>query len=314
MFCCNFVVMRGNCKIYCAPMQGITDHVWRSAHASVFGGVDHYCAPFMRVEHGEIRRRDLRDILPENNSVPVIPQLLACKADDARRLAMTIKEMGYSLIDINLGCPHPPVALRHKGSGMLKYPDEVKAMFIALAGIEGVSYSVKMRLGWDDELQWKPILDLLPIINPQHVTIHPRTGKQQYGGELKSEQFEQLLDICPYPIIYNGEIKTKDDIDNICDRYDKVAGIMIGRGLVSHPHMLEDAVNTKAIRQFHDNLVAEYSMLDGGEHVVLGKLRAMWQYFLPEADRKALKAIKKSKTLNDYNEAAAAAIDSIQTD
>ena len=48
--------------------------------------------------------------------------------------------------------------------------------------------------------------------------------------------------------------------------------------------------------------------------IALNKLRAMWQYFLPEADRKALKAIKKSKTLNDYNEAAAAAIDSIQTD
>ena len=62
-----------------APLQGVTDSVWRMAQHSVFGGVDAYYAPFMRVERGEVRRKDLRDVSPERNAgITLVPQILAC--------------------------------------------------------------------------------------------------------------------------------------------------------------------------------------------------------------------------------------------
>ena len=66
--------------VFAAPLQGVTDNVWRMAQHSVFGGVDAYYAPFMRVEHGEVRRKDLRDVQPERNpGITLIPQILACQ-------------------------------------------------------------------------------------------------------------------------------------------------------------------------------------------------------------------------------------------
>ena len=53
--------------IHFAPLQGYTDAAYRQAHACIFGGIDTYYSPFVRVEHGEIRRKDIRDINPENN-------------------------------------------------------------------------------------------------------------------------------------------------------------------------------------------------------------------------------------------------------
>ena len=105
-------------KILCAPIQGITDCHWRNAQHEIFGGPDGYYGPFMRVEHGEIRKRDLIDVSPHNNvATGFIPQILACQPKDAVSMVEVLKNMGHKVIDINLGCPFPPIALHHKGSG-----------------------------------------------------------------------------------------------------------------------------------------------------------------------------------------------------
>ena len=109
--------------VLAAPLQGVTDNVWRMAQHSVFGGVEAYYAPFMRVEHGEVRRKDLRDVDPERNTgITLIPQILACQPDHALMMVEALKHMGYTRIDINLGCPFPPIALHRKGAGMLAHP------------------------------------------------------------------------------------------------------------------------------------------------------------------------------------------------
>ena len=90
-----------------------------------------------------------------------------------------LKNMGHKVIDINLGCPFPPIALHHKGSGLLQYPGEVEKLFVELKKMEGVNFSVKMRLGWDSPSQWREIMPLLSIIEPLKVTIHPRTGRHR---------------------------------------------------------------------------------------------------------------------------------------
>ena len=225
--------------VLAAPLQGVTDNVWRMAQHSVFGGVDAYYAPFMRVEHGEVRRKDLRDVQPERNpGITLIPQILACQPAHALMMVEALKEMGYHRIDINLGCPFPPIALHRKGSGMLAHPELVEGLFNALAAVEGVDYSVKMRIGWDSNDQWRNILPLMDIIKPEHITVHPRTGKQQYKGELDIEQFEALLAATSWPVVYNGGLQTVEDIEQVVSRYPSIVAVMVGSGLAANPGML----------------------------------------------------------------------------
>lgn len=299
--------------VLAAPLQGVTDNVWRMAQHSVFGGVEAYYAPFMRVEHGEVRRKDLRDVDPERNTgITLIPQILACQPDHALMMVEALKHMGYTRIDINLGCPFPPIALHRKGAGMLAHPELVETMFKALATVGDVEYSVKMRIGWDQNNQWRDILPLMDTIKPVSIAIHPRTGKQQYKGELDIEQFEALLAASPWPVVYNGNLRTVEDIQEIIQRYPTLAAVMVGSGLAANPGMFAPDAMPDDYRRFHDLLVEGYTQqLNGGEAQLVRHLQDIWQTFLPGTSHKLFKAIRKSRTLEQYEAAATAALNDV---
>jgi tRNA-dihydrouridine synthase len=89
--------------VYFAPLQGYTDVVYRKAHAALFGGIAAYYTPFVRIEKGDFRRKDLRDIDFENNrGVPVVPQAIASESDELRRIVDCMASLGYTRVDINL--------------------------------------------------------------------------------------------------------------------------------------------------------------------------------------------------------------------
>ena len=296
--------------VLAAPLQGVTDNVWRMAQHQVFGGVDAYYAPFMRVERGEVRRKDLRDVQPERNTgITLIPQILACQPDHALMMVDALKQMGYRRIDIHLGCPFPPIALHRKGSGMLAYPELVEELFKALATVDGVEYSVKTRIGWDRNDQWRDILPLMELIQPVHIAVHPRTGKQQYKGDLDIGQFEALLAASSWPVVYNGGLRTVEDIRETVERYPSLAAVMVGSGLAANPGMFAADAAPGDYRRFHDLLVEGYTdQLNGGEAQLVRHLQDIWQTFLPGIDHKLFKAIRKSRTLDQYLSAAAAAL------
>lgn len=148
--------------VYFAPLQGYTDVVYRKAHAALFGGIAAYYTPFVRIEKGDFRRKDLRDIDFENNrGVPVVPQAIASESDELRRIVDCMASLGYTRVDINLGCPFPILAYRHKGSGILPFPDEVERLLRPLESYDSLEFSVKMRLGWEEPSE---ALRLLPLL------------------------------------------------------------------------------------------------------------------------------------------------------
>ncbi len=310
------MTMDNNIKIpvLAAPLQGVTDNVWRMAQHSVFGGVDAYYAPFMRVERGEVRRKDLRDVEPDRNAgITLIPQILACQPDHALMMVDALKQRGYSRIDVNLGCPFPPIALHRKGSGMLAYPELAEALFTALAAVDGVEYSVKMRLGWDQSDQWRDILPLMDILKPVNIAVHPRIGKQQYKGDLDIGQFEALMAASSWPIVYNGGLRTVEDIEAVVSRYPNLVAVMVGSGLAANPGMFAPDATSDDYRRFHDLLVDGYTdQLNGGEAQLVRHLQDIWQTFLPGTGHKLFKAIRKSRTLDQYQTAASAALADVE--
>ena len=306
--------MQKTLPIHFAPLQGYTDVIYRNAHAACFGGINAYYTPFVRLEKGTFRHRDVRGIEPGNNQVPhLIPQLIAPTAEKAEKILSLFIEKGYKEADINMGCPFPILAKRHNGSGILPYPEEVKALLSLITKYPQINFSIKMRLGWEDPeecLKLAPIINELPL---RQVVMHPRLGKQQYKGEVDLKAFEAVQHVCKHPLIYNGDINHIEDIHRIQEQFPGLAGMMIGRGLLANPALaweyqqnrtLEFDEMKEKIQSMHTYVYEEYiEQLKGGDLQILNKMKAFWEYLLPNADRKLLKAIHKSTNLHKYTQA-----------
>lgn len=306
--------MQETLPIHFAPLQGYTEAIYRNAHAACFGGVDTYYTPFIRLEKGNFRHKDVRDLGLEKNRVPhLVPQLIASTKEKAETILALFIEKGYKEADINLGCPFPLLAKRHNGSGMLPYPEEVKSLLELVPQYPQISFSVKMRLGWEDLQECGKVVDLLNDIPLRQVTMHPRLGKQQYKGEVDLEGFTAFFDACKHPVVYNGDMTSLEDIQRITERFPKLAGIMIGRGLLARPalaleykenRMLSNEEYMSKLKTLHLTVMNEYAeQLQGGDMQLVTKMKDFWEYLMPEADRKFAKAIRKSTSLSKYQQA-----------
>ena len=306
--------------IHFAPLQGYTDSVYREAHAQVFGGVEAYYTPFVRLEREGFRNKELRDIAPEGNlSAPVVPQLIASSPEEFRRIATLFRELGYRRADINMGCPFPMQARLHRGAGILPYPDEAKKMLETICEFPDIRFSIKLRLGWDSADEAQALLPFLNELPLTHLTLHPRIGKQQYKGAPDEDAFSRFYDLCTHPLFYNGDIHTLTDIHSITARFPRLKGVMLGRGLLAFPWLaagyssgvsLSVQEKKDKLHAFHALLLESYSArLEGGEHQVLDKIKTVWDYLLPDAEKKLRKKVLKSTRLAAYMEAVKAMIE-----
>ena len=306
--------MQETLPIHFAPLQGYTEAIYRNAHATCFGGIDTYYTPFVRLEKGNFRNKDKREIDAGNNQVShLVPQLLASSPEKAETILSLFIEKGYKEADINLGCPFPVLAKRHNGSGILPYPEEVEALLGIVTKYPQISFSIKMRLGWenpDECIQLAPLLNELPL---RQITMHPRLGKQQYKGEVNLEGFAAFQNICKHPLIYNGDIHSVEEIQSINEQFPSLAGVMIGRGLLANPALaleyksgekLSSDEMTKKVREMHAIVYQQYEQqLNGGDMQLVNKMKSFWEYPLPGADKKALKSIHKSNRIDKYQQA-----------
>lgn len=306
--------------IHFAPLQGFTEAPYRLIHQAVCGGVASYYTPFIRLEHGQIRKKDLRESLPENNpKAVVVPQIIAGNTDEFLTLADNLYERGHRRIDFNMGCPFPPQARAGRGSGLLPHADRVAAIMTEIARLHQerqIDFSVKMRLGQEATEEAFALLPLLNATPLTHVTLHPRVGKQQYAGELEMEAFRKFYEQCQAPLIFNGMLTSVDDILRIEEQFPHLAGVMIGRGLLSRPTLAQEYASGKRlsdgeVRQYflemHRRLLAHYEQaIEGGESQLIQKMHTFWEYAEPLFEHKAVKKILKSGNLRNYRAAVAA--------
>lgn len=298
--------------VYFAPLQGYTDVVYRKAHAALFGGIAAYYTPFVRIEKGDFRRKDLRDIDFENNrGVPAVPQAIASEADELRRIVDCMASLGYTRVDINLGCPFPILAYRHKGSGILPFPDEVERLLRPLESYDSLEFSVKMRLGWEEPSEALRLLPLLESLPLRQITLHARLGKQQYKGCVDMESFGRFYDACPIPLVYNGDLTTVEEMVAVEREFPRLSGLMVGRGLLAKPWLAEEYGNEnfssensyRRVASLHERVFTDYKTLLQGEHQLLTRMMSFWEYLLPDMEKRLRKRLSKSRNVKDYTEA-----------
>lgn len=303
-------------NIHFAPLQGYTDDVYRRLHHELIGGITTYTTPFLRVEGGGVRSKDLRDIRPEfNEGIPVWPQIIGKSMKEFDYLLGVVEEKGYTQVDLNMGCPFPMQAKHGRGSGLLAHLDIIEALVQRIREKSNLEFSVKMRLGWENADEWQPVLQLLNEVPLHHITLHPRVGVQQYKGEVDMERFRAFYEACKHPLYYNGDLTTLDDIRSIEAAYPRLAGLMIGRGLLARPTLAKEyhdgkelslAERIPLLMEMHDRLKAHYETTVNSEAQLHNKLRLFWEYMEPELGKKPHKKIMKAGNLKNYLAAVAA--------
>ena len=308
-------------QVLFAPLQGYTTGIYRKAHAEIFGGVDAYYAPFLRIENGRPREKDLRDIDDGRDLIAgakTIPQIIANSVNEFKTIADAIMQKGFSEIDFNMGCPFPMQVSRHRGAGLLSDVQTVKSIMDEIARLtvkNSIKFSVKMRLGQnspDETFALLPILNATPLA---HITLHPRLGKQQYKGAADFTSFVRFYDECRHPLVYNGDITSVSQIRKMEAGYPKLAGIMIGRGMLARPSLAAEYKATSdanafsekdllsKILEMHSRLYEHARNTYQGDSQILSHIKSFWEYLEPSIPKKAFKKIKKAGNLGEYDAA-----------
>ena len=275
--------------IYLAPLQGITDRIYRNLFPVYFKGVDAAIAPF--ISSSKKMKPDnklLREFYPENNTgIPTIPQIMSSAPADFIMIANKLHDVGCGTVNWNLGCPYPMVVKKGRGAGFLCDPSRVESFLETAMPVLKPNLSIKLRIGlkYPDE-----VLDLLPIFNRfpmEELIIHPRTGAQMYEGKVDLDIFEQCLGLSKHRVVYNGDIDSFEKFELLSKRFGSVDRWMLGRGLLANPFLAEKikfktekpyAEKVKIIRTFHDHLFDEYLKILSGPSHITNKMKAVWTY------------------------------------
>ena len=298
-------------KLYFAPMEGITGLVCRNAYEACFSGtIDKYFAPFITATTTkELGTKELRDIAPEHNEVPVlVPQILANDAYSFIRTAERIVALGYREINLNLGCPSKTVVAKKKGAGFLEFPHKLDAFLQEVCEWtekENVRFSVKTRLGMQDEDEFWGLLGIYNKYPLHELIVHLRTQDDYYVGAVRGEMFPKIAEQSKHPLCYNGDLFDEEKIKKFAEAYPQQDRIMIGRGLLMHPGMFAGS----NLWKFHDTVYEGYRGYIQGEKNVLFKMKELWSYMKVNFDesetavKKSLKLIRKSQSCTDYETA-----------
>ena len=290
-------------RYYFAPMEGLTDRVYRSLHHKYFPGVDRYYTPFFSpTVHRALTPREERELpLADSLGFVTIPQLLTKNAEDFLWMAQVCEDRGYRQVNLNLGCPSGTVVAKGKGSGMLRDLEALDAFLARVYKDTPLPVSVKTRLGLESPDEFPALLEIFNRYPIAELTIHPRVRKQFYTGEVAMQWFDYAVKNSKNPLCYNGDILSLPQAEAIGNAYPQVEAVMIGRGLIACPWMLSGQPDAEVLEAFMDELLATYTAEFGGARNAMFRMKENWG-FLHSRFENSEKLWKKLRKTTDFSE------------
>ncbi|MGN0998535.1 MAG: tRNA dihydrouridine synthase [Faecousia sp.] len=292
-------------EIFFAPLEGLTDGIFRRVHHISFPGVQRYYMPFLSPTiHRCLTHKEERE-LPMADSVPftAVPQILTKNAEDFLWAAQVCRDRGYREVNLNLGCPSGTVTAKGKGAGMLADPEALDRFLDAVFSRTPVAVSVKTRLGISSEEEFPALLEVFNRYPIALLILHPRLRRDFYEAPIREDSFRYALEECRIPLCYNGNLCSLEDIRTFSRKYPQVESVMLGRGLIGDPGMLTPGGTTAAaLEVYHDALLEEYLAAFGGSRNAMFRLKEHWRYLLCRFDgtEKLGKRLRKTTDLAEY--------------
>ena len=175
---------------------------------------------------------------------PIAAQLFGSDSVTLADAARIVEDAGFDLVDLNLGCPAKRVVKCNGGSGLLKDLPAIGRIFESVRSAVTVPFTVKFRLGWDDNnMVCVELARMAEQCGLNAVALHARTREQGYSGQARWEWIAAVKDAVRIPVIGNGDIRTPEDAIAMFNQTGCDA-VMIGRTAASNPWIF------RQIRQF----------------------------------------------------------------
>ncbi len=217
-----------------APMAGITDTVFRR-FIKHLGGCGLIMTEFVSSEgmlRQNIKSRRFLYYLEEER--PITAQIFGSDPNHLADAARMIEDLGFDIVDLNLGCPAKKV-VKCGGSGLLRDLPLLERIFKKIRAAVCIPFTTKIRSGWsDEEIVAVTVARMAEECGVEAIAVHPRTRAQGYSGRAKWEIIAQVKSAVRIPVIGNGDVMKPEDAEALavetgCD------GVMIGRAAPSNP-------------------------------------------------------------------------------
>lgn len=295
-----------------APLEGITTYTYRNLHTKLFGGADTYYAPFIAPDgSGKFKDSSLRDVLPENNKdIPLVPQILCNRAEAFLAVAERLAAMGYEEVNLNAGCASGTVVPKHKGAGMLIDLVSLDEFLNEVFSKCPIKVSVKTRMGVESTEEFPAILEVYNKYPLSQLIIHARDKAGKYTSRPDTQMFIDSFPNSKALTVYNGDIFSSSQLSALCEKLPGLESVMLGRGAIANPALPRQLrggakLDKAELKNFHDELMAEYTSIGLSDFFTVGRLKEIWFYsshMFPDS-QKALKKVLKSRSLPEYQSA-----------
>ena len=299
-------------KSYFAPMEGVSGYIYRNAYQKHFHHIDRYFTPFIAPKKNHaMSSKERNDVLPAHNQgMEVIPQILTNQAEYFLHTSSVLADLGYTEVNLNLGCPSSTVVTKKKGAGFLSEPDRLEHFLEdVVKGLEplGMQLSIKTRIGMRDAEEFAELLDLYNGFPLSELIIHPRLQKDLYNNTPDWEAFRQAVDTSKHTLCYNGDLFTVEAYQKFCATFPQIDCVMFGRGILRNPCLLDQiqqngVVDYSKIQLFHDDILSGYTEAFSGDRPVLFKMKELWGHMLPlfPQGESFAKEIRKVERIAEY--------------
>ena len=297
--------------VYFAPLEGVTDTVYRQVHHAHFTGPVKYFIPFISpTQNLVLTPRERRNVEPQANAgLNAVPQVLTKNADHFIWAANLLHDLGYEEINLNAGCPSGTVTAKGKGAGLLQRPQELMWFLDEVFARTPVRVSVKTRIGFSSPDEFETLLALYNRYPICELIIHPRTREEYYKGAVHRDVYAAAEASARMPLVYNGDLFTPDSCRAFEREHPKTGALMLGRGMLANPALAQTyaggaPLTRETLQAFHDDLLRAYQAVYPAS-VVLGRMREVAKNIACcfEGAEKPLKAARKAGSLSAYQDA-----------
>lgn len=240
----NIGSVKINNQVVLAPMAGISNSAFRRICKKMGCGLMYAeMVSDKAITFSNKKTLDMLYLTEEER--PLVQQIFGSDVDSFVEAAKYINDnMHPDIIDINMGCPVPKVAIKSQaGSALLKSPQKIFDIVSAVVKAVDVPVTVKIRSGWDNKsINAIEVAKIIEKAGASAICVHPRTRKQGYSGKADWSIIKQVKEAVNIPVIGNGDIKKPEDAKKMIDETGCDA-VMIGRGVLGNPWLIKNTIN-----------------------------------------------------------------------